>query len=70
MGPLGFALALQPLAEHLQREGNLIWSAWYLDDGILVGNAYSIAWALAFLESTGKDIGLQLNPGKCVLWGP
>ena len=36
LGPLGFALTLQPLLEHLQADiSGLRLNAWYLDDGTL-----------------------------------
>ena len=39
LGPLGFALALQPIIERIQQEvPNLAINAWYLDDGTLCGS--------------------------------
>ena len=70
MGPLGFALALQPIAESLQQTGGLVWSTWYLDDGLLVGSPEAIHHALIQLQTLGPTIGLSLNLQKCVLWGP
>ena len=70
LGPLGFALGIQPLAEQLQRHGGLAWASWYLDDGVLIGDPLSIAHALEFLEVEALKLGLRLNRGKSVLWGP
>ena len=39
LGPLGFALVLQPIIEHIKREvPGLKINAWYLDDGTLVSS--------------------------------
>ena len=70
LGPLGFALGLQPIAEKLQRLGGLIWNTWYLDDGVLIGDAGRIQQALTTVEAEAALIGLALNRSKCVLWGP
>lgn len=37
LGPLGCALAIQSLVERAQKGGGLMWSAWYLGDGNLLG---------------------------------
>lgn len=38
LGPLGFALTLHPLIEHIKEElPALSLNAWYLDDGTLTG---------------------------------
>ena len=70
LGPLGFALGLQDIAEKVQKTCGLEWSVWYLDDGVLLGSPQQIQAALTLLEKEGADIGLQLNRTKCVLWGP
>ena len=70
LGPLGFALGLQDIAEKVQRTCRLEWSVWYLDDGVLLGSPQQVQAALTLLEKEGAAIGLQLNRGKCVLWGP
>ena len=36
LGPLGFALGLQDVAERIAKDAGLLWSAWYKDDGLLV----------------------------------
>lgn len=70
LGPLGFALGIQPLAEEIATAGGLLWSSWYLDDGILVGEPGRVQNTLATLETKAAAIGLTLNRSKCVLWGP
>ena len=64
LGPLGFSLALQPLAERIVREAQLIWSCWYLDDGIMVGDPQRIQRVLTFLDEEGPKVGLHLNRSK------
>jgi len=70
LGPLGFALGIQSLVEQIQQHGGLVWSCWYLDDGILVGSPEKIQAALSYLEAQAAQLGLALNRRKCVLWGP
>jgi hypothetical protein len=70
LGPLGFALGLQDIAEKIQREAGLLWSTWYLDDGVLIGDPARIQQALTYLEGAGAAVGLTLNRRKCGLWGP
>ena len=70
LGPLGFALALQPIVEDLVSSAGLLWSSWYLDDGLLVGGLEQVGAALSRLERDAAALGLRLNRGKCVLWGP
>ena len=44
MGPLGFALGIQPVIEEAAK--GLLWSSWYLDDGLLVGTPSAVSAAL------------------------
>ena len=70
LGPVGFALAIQPTVERLQRESGLVWNSWYLDDGLLVGTASAVQHALSTLKTDLERIGLHINAGKCEVWGP
>ena len=71
LGPLGFALMLQPLVERIKAEvPSLCLNSWYLDDGTLVGPPDSLAAALNIVESDGPAIGLHLNRGKSQLHIP
>ena len=70
LGPLGFALGLQDITEEIAQKAGLLWSVWYLDDGLLVGDPARIQTALTFLEDSARLRGLELNRKKCVLWGP
>ena len=71
MGPLGFALALeQALDASAEKELQLPWCVWYLDDGLLVGSLGAVADYINALRPALQSIGLQINLSKCSLWGP
>lgn len=71
LGPLGFALTLHPLIEHIKEElPALSLNAWYLDDGTLTGPPECLARALAIIEKDGPPLGLHLNRGKSLLHTP
>ena len=60
LGPLGFALTLQPIIEKIKEEvPNLLINAWYLDDGTLCGSASDLCAALAIIEEDGPARGLH-----------
>ena len=68
IGPLLFALALQPLLLDLERGRSdqglqLVYS--YLDDLILAGNQKEVAGAFHFLKRAASQIGLEFNTSKC-----
>ena len=65
LGPLGFALALQPIIEKIKREvPGLLLNAWYLNDGTLCGSPTDLCCALAIIEAEGPPCGLFLNRSK------
>jgi hypothetical protein len=71
MGPLGFALGLDAALDVARAAtGPLVWSTWYLDDGILVGSVSQVIAAWEALSPALRACGLEVNPGKCALWGP
>ena len=70
MGPAGFCLAVHDLLESFDSMEGLFWQTWYMDDGTLVGPLASLERVLQALQSAGPALGLHLNAGKCVLWGP
>lgn len=70
LGPLGFALAIHPVVEKLQREAGLVWNSWYLDDGLLVGSPDAVSKAFRILKDDLGAIGLHVNQRKCEVWGP
>jgi hypothetical protein len=69
LGPLLFALVLQPLVLKIrERCPGLVLNVWYLDDGTLVGSPDQVRAAYDILVEEGRDVGLHLNPAKCELW--
>ena len=69
LGPLLFAMGLQPIVEQIQREcPNLLMNAWYLDDGTLVGKTEDVFKAFTILCQMSPEYGLELNLKKCELW--
>ena len=51
LGPLGFALTLHPLMEHIQAEAtSLELNTWFLDDGTLIGPPSDLSSALNIVE--------------------
>ena len=71
LGPLGFALTLQPLIERLKADvSGLNLNVWYLDDGTLMGSPEDLAAALRIVESEGPPLGLHLNRNKSLLFIP
>ena len=70
LGPLGFALGVHDLLEGLAKDGGLIWSSWYLDDGILMGSPERLAHSFGTLREHLQKRGLEVNLAKCEVWGP
>jgi hypothetical protein len=70
MGPAGFCFATQDLWESFSDLDGILWQAWYMDDGTLVGTLEGLSKVVAAIQSDGPTRGLFLNKKKCVLWGP
>ena len=71
LGPLGFAITLQPIVERIKAEvPGLILNSWYLGDGTLMGSAEEFAKALNIIESDGPAVRLVLNRSKSLLYIP
>ena len=71
LGPLGFALTLQPLVERIKAEmSGLPLNVWYLNDGTLVGPPDALTAALCIVERDGRSLGLNLNRSKSLLFIP
>jgi hypothetical protein len=66
LGPLLFALAVQPVARELKDLG-LDLCVFYLDDGVLAGDLRTVARALQLVQTRCSAIGLALNIKKCEL---
>ena len=70
MGPVGFCFATQDLWESFQDLEGLLWQAWYMDDGTIIGSLSCLAKIVDAIQSQGPERGLYLNKAKCVMWGP
>jgi hypothetical protein len=70
MGPLGFVLGLKTVLDRCTSRTGLDWEVWYLDDGHVVGSLEAVTRFVHELRSGAQGIGLELNLGKCLLWGP
>ncbi|XP_021979313.1 uncharacterized protein LOC110875423 [Helianthus annuus] len=70
LGPLLFALVLHPLVHRIRDRCKLLFHAWYLDDGTLIGDATQVANALDIIRAEGHSLGLQLNIKKIEVFWP
>ena len=71
LAPLLFSLVLHPLATRIKAEcPDLIFNAWYLDDGTFIGPRASILKVIDILKTYGPPLGLVLNLGKSEIWWP
>ncbi|KAL5483840.1 hypothetical protein EMCRGX_G020256 [Ephydatia muelleri] len=68
LGPMLFALVLHKLVSSIEADDdciNLSFNAWYLDDGILVGERSAVVQALHLIEELGPHLCLFSNYPKC-----
>ena len=70
MGPAGFCFAVQDLWESFYDIEGILWQAWYMDDGTIIGTLAGLAQVVNLIQQQGPSLGLSLNKRKCVLWGP
>ncbi|KAJ0542228.1 putative reverse transcriptase domain, exostosin [Helianthus annuus] len=70
LGPLLFALVLHPLVLRIRDRCKLLFHAWYLDDGTLIGDATQVAKALDIIRVEGPSLGLLLNIKKTEVFWP
>ena len=67
LAPFLFSLAIHPVVRTLPV---LPLNSWYLDDGTIACTASELPNVLDHLHQGFTQLGLSLNPRKCVLWGP
>ena len=67
IGPIAFALGIHSVIERLQLIGGLLWQSWYLEDGIIVGDALAVTTAVYQLSADMTPQGLTINAAKCEL---
>ena len=70
LGPLLFSLVLSNVTEEIPSRANLDSQLWYLDGGILMGEAGEVRKALDVFSEFGPKCGLFLNPKKCEIITP
>ena len=69
---LFFALVLHHLVLSISKEEScqdLLFNAWYLDDGVVAGPSTSVQHVVCLLQDLGPSLGLHLNPSKCERFG-
>ena len=69
--PLLFALVLQKQISSVDADDecmDLLYQAWYLDDGALAGNRPAVLRAMYIIEEMGPALGLYINFAKCELF--
>ena len=69
LGPLLFSIAAHPLVKEVASLPGISWSAWFLDDGNLVGTLPALRQVLGLVEAKGPSLGLNLNVNKSSLSG-
>ena len=67
LGPMLFALALQPLLDSVREIPGIDIVVGYLDDVVISGEAAAVESAFRLLRERSARIGLQLNSAKCQL---
>ncbi|GJY70855.1 putative reverse transcriptase domain-containing protein [Tanacetum coccineum] len=70
LGPLLFALVLHPLVHRIRDCCQLLFHAWYLDDGIIIGDTKEVAKAIDIIRAEGPRLGLELNIKKKEVFWP
>ena len=70
LGPLLFSLVSLALSEAIDLQADLFAQLWYLDDGVLIGQAQDVRNALDTIARVGPQWGLFLNMSKCEIITP
>ncbi|GJV99491.1 putative reverse transcriptase domain-containing protein [Tanacetum coccineum] len=68
--PLPFALVLHPLVHRIRDCCQLLFHAWYLDDGTIIGDTKEVAKAIDIIRAEGPRLGLELNIKKTEVFWP
>ena len=71
LGPLLFALVLHKVISAIDADDeclDLLYQAWYMDDGVLAGKRSAVLRALSLIKELGPSLGLLVNIGKCELF--
>ncbi|XP_056688373.1 uncharacterized protein [Spinacia oleracea] len=70
LGPLLFALVLQPLVCKIRDAFDVCLQAWYLDDGTIIGDTLVVGKVLQLIMEDGPCLGLHLNVEKTEVFWP
>ena len=71
LGPLFFDLVLQKIVSAIDVDDecqDLLYQAWYHDDGILAGTKSALVQALTLIEELGPTLGIFINLSKCEIF--
>jgi hypothetical protein len=58
-GPAGYCFGTHDIYESLEDIDGLLWQAWYMDDGTLVGRLSALEEALHRIRVMGAEVGLE-----------
>ena len=70
LGPLLFALVLQKIISAVDMDDEciqMLFNAWFLDDGVLAGTKSAVLRAMHLIEELGPPFGIFINLAKCEL---
>lgn len=66
LGPLLFSLVLQEVVDDIARKyPSLAWQAWYLDDGVIMGDSQTVRRVFDTIRSYASSHNITLNETKC-----
>eukprot|EP00731_Ephydatia_muelleri_P009897 Em0005g483a len=71
LGPLLFALVLQNIISAVDVDVEcieMLFNAWFLDDGVLAGPKSAVLRAMHLIEELGPPFGIFINLAKCELY--
>eukprot|EP00731_Ephydatia_muelleri_P013255 Em0007g565a len=71
LGPLLFALVLQKIISVVDMDVEciqMLFNAWFLDDGVLAGTKSAVLRAMHLIEELGPTFGFFINRAKCELF--
>ena len=71
LGPFLFSLVLQRLISSIDADDGclqVLFQAWYLDDGVLTGRRSAVLRALSLIKELGPSLGIHINLAKYELF--
>ena len=73
LGPLLFCLVSQKVVSAISADdrcAELLFHAWYMDDGVVAGPSCAINGVLSIIQDQGPTLGLFLNTAKGEIFSP